>query len=40
MGEIMNYPKGVKSGVPEIVSISCPTCDTRIDSRKIICHTW
>ena len=25
MGEIMNSPKGVKSGVPERVSISCPT---------------
>ena len=25
MGEIMNSPKGVKAGVPEIVSISCPT---------------
>ena len=24
MGEIMNSPKGVKSGVPERVSISCP----------------
>ena len=25
----MNSPKGVKSGVPERVSISCPTCGTR-----------
>ena len=31
MGEIMNSPKGVKSCVPERVSISCPTCDTRHD---------
>ena len=28
MGEIMNPSKGVKSGVPERVSISCLTCDT------------
>ena len=28
MGEIMNSQKGVKSGVPERVSISCPTCGT------------
>ena len=26
MGEIMNSPKGVKSGVPERGSIYCPTC--------------
>ena len=31
MGEIMNSPNGVKSGVPERVSISCPTCCTRHD---------
>ena len=31
MGEVMNSPKGVKAGVPEIVSISCPTCGTRHD---------
>ena len=35
MGETMNSPKGVKSGVPERVSISCPTCGTRHDSRKL-----
>ena len=29
MGEIMNSPKGVKSGVPERVSMSCSTCSTR-----------
>ena len=29
MGEIMNSPKGVKSDVPERVSISCPTCGIR-----------
>ena len=29
MGEIMNSPKGVKSDVPERVSISCPICGTR-----------
>ena len=34
MGEIMNFPKGLKSGVPERVSMSCPTCDTRDDSPK------
>ena len=28
MGELMISPKGVKSGVPEIVSISCPSCGT------------
>ena len=31
MGEIMNSPEGVKSGVSEIVSISCPTCGTHHD---------
>ena len=31
MGKIMNSPKGVKLGVLERVSISCPTCDTRHD---------
>ena len=35
MGEIMNSPKGVKSDVPERVSISCPTCGTRHDLHKI-----
>ena len=30
----MNSPKGVKSGVPEEVSISCPTCGTRHDLIK------
>ena len=34
MGEIMNSPKGVKSGVPETVSISCPTCGTLHDYVK------
>ena len=34
MGEIMNSQRGVKSGVPERVSISCPTCGTRHDYRK------
>ena len=29
MGEIMNSQKGVKLGVPERVSISCPTYGTR-----------
>ena len=33
MGEIMNSPKGVKSGIPERVSISCPTCGTCDDSH-------
>ena len=28
MGEIMNSPKGIKSGVPERVNISYPTCGT------------
>ena len=31
----MNFPKGVKSGVPERVSISCPTCGTRHDLHKL-----
>ena len=31
MGEIMISPKGVKLGVPERVSISCPTCGTHHD---------
>ena len=35
MGEIMNAPKGVKSGVPERVSISRPTCGTHHDSLEI-----
>ena len=38
MGEIMNSPKGVKSGVPETVSICCPTCGTRHDLLKIAGH--
>ena len=37
-------PKGVKSGIPERVSISCPTCDTRHDLppnnwKPVICHS-
>ena len=35
MGETMNSPKGVKSCVPERVSIFCPTCGTRYDLHKI-----
>ena len=35
MGEIMNSPKGVKSDVPERVSISCHTCGTRHDLPQI-----
>ena len=35
MGEIKNSPKGVKSGVPERVRISCPTCGTRHDLPQI-----
>ena len=35
MGEIMNSPEGVKSCVPERVSISCPTCGTRHDLHQI-----
>ena len=31
--KIMNSTKGVKSGVPKRVSISCLTCGTRHDSR-------
>ena len=31
----MNSQKGVKSGVPERASISCPTCGTRHDLPKI-----
>ena len=31
MGEIMKSPNGVKSGMPDRVSISCPTCGTRHD---------
>ena len=31
-------PKGVKSGIPEIVGISCPTCGTRHDLPKITGH--
>ena len=34
MGEVMKSPKGVKSGVPERVSISCDTCGTRHDFAK------
>ena len=44
MGDIMNSPKGVKSGVPERVRISCPTCGTRHDLppnnwKPVICHS-
>ena len=35
MGGNMNSPKGVKSGVPKRVSISCPTCGTGHDPIKI-----
>ena len=35
MGEIMNSAKGVKSGVPERVSISCPTYGTVHESHKV-----
>ena len=31
----MNSPKEVKSGFPERVSISCPTCGTRHDLQQI-----
>ena len=31
MGKIINSPKGVKAGVAERVSISCPICGTRHD---------
>ena len=31
MGKIMNSPKGMKSGTPERVSISCPTYGTHHD---------
>ena len=34
MGEIMNSAKGVKSRVPERVSISCPTFGTHHDLLK------
>ena len=34
MGEIKNSQKGVKSGVPESVNISCPTCGTRHELPK------
>ena len=36
MGDIMNSPKAVKSGVAERVSISCPTCGTRHDLQNTI----
>ena len=32
---VMNLPKGVKSGVPERVSISCSTCGTIHESHNI-----
>ena len=34
MGEIMNPPKGVKSGVAGKVHIYCPTCGTSHDSHS------
>ena len=34
MGQIMNSPRGLKSGVPETVSISCATYGTRHDIRQ------
>ena len=39
MSKIMYSQKVVKSGVPERVSVSCPTCVTRHDLPKIICDT-
>ena len=38
MGKIMNSSNGVKSGVPERVSISCPTCGTHHDLPKTTGH--
>ena len=35
MGEVMKSPKGVKTGVPERVIISCPTCGTRHDLHNL-----
>ena len=35
MDEIMNSPKGVKSGVPDRLRISCPKCGTRHDLLQI-----
>ena len=35
MGEFMNSQKGVKSGVLERISISCPTCGTSHDLQEI-----
>ena len=35
MAEIMNSPKGVKSGVPERVSIACPICSIYYDLHQI-----
>ena len=36
-GEIMKCPKGVKSGVPERVSVSCPTYGTRHNHISQLC---
>ena len=35
MGEIINSPNGVKSGLPQRVSISCTTYGTRHDLHQI-----
>ena len=35
MDDIMNSPKGVKSGIPERVIISCHTCGNRHDSFSL-----
>ena len=36
MSEIINSQKGLESGVPERVSISCPTCGTRHDFTQLL----
>ena len=36
MSEIINSPKGLESGVPERVSISCPTRGTRHDFHQLL----
>ena len=38
MGEILNSPKGVKSGVPERVSIT--PWFAQNNCKQAICHSW
>ena len=40
MGEILNSTKGVKSGVPKRVSISCPICGRGVKFVNKVCKLY